>query len=159
MFNEMFWITAAFILLCIGIARPVKRQVIATIDGYTRDVTQNLQVAESMHTEAREMLEMLHKEMDTAYLNAEAIIKRANEDASQIIAEAKQEAERIAQKRGTLALQRISQYEENVLQNIKAEVISMAVASVEQKLGEGLDKSMQLKIMEDDLTTIKKVVH
>ncbi|MBS0235893.1 MAG: hypothetical protein JSS50_00985 [Proteobacteria bacterium] len=159
MFDEMFWVSVAFLVFVIAAWRPAVSAIRGVLLSHSTDITHDLRESERMHKEALERLAALTKEMEAMLLQAESIIDNAKEDANALLTEAGKEAERISNKRSEIAMQRIAQYEESLLNQIRNDIINMSVAAVEQKLGEGLEKSIQLKLMEDDLDDIKKVIN
>ncbi len=160
MFNEHFIVAVTFIVFVALVFKPVKNAIIEALDQHTADAIKNLQISRQVFEEAQAMLAEIQKKYKAAEKNSRDIITKAKSEAEAIIREASLEFENISNKKTQVALSRIAQQEQRIMEQLKESIIQKAIDDVNHVLVKQLDKSAQMNLIDDSIEKIgKKVVN
>lgn len=159
MFNEGFWVLLSFLIFIGIVFKPAKAILLKTLDDRALKIIHDLNEAAKIKEEAIAMLKVVEAEHASIKQNAKEIIKKAEHEAKVILEESKRQAENITKKRLELAMQRISQQEEQIITNVKTEAVDSALAIVQKMFVEEIDKSIKLGLIDDSIKSLKKFVH
>jgi F-type H+-transporting ATPase subunit b len=153
-------IVALSLLVFIGLLyKPVKKGIISALDNYAAEAIRSLDDAQAMFNEAENLVNDAKEELIEAKITAKEIVARAHKEAADLLAEAKSEAERITTKRAEIAMARITQQEQQIMDELKQEAIALAMRNVHTNLIKELDSKAQLSLIENGLTDIKKIIN
>ena len=160
MFNEHFIVAVTFVVFIVLVYKPMKNAIIDALDQHTADAIKNLQISRQVFEEAQAMLTEIQKKYKEAEKNSKDIITKANEEAEAIMREATIEFENISNKKTQVALFRLAQQEQRIMEHLKESIIQRAIEEVNQTLLKQLDKTAQMKLIDDSIERIgKKVVN
>lgn len=157
--NESFVAAIAFIIFAGLVFKPVKRLIVSMIDDYTAQAIKKLEEAEAIFQDAKVMSQEVQKQYKQAKIDSVDILNNAKLEAASLIEDARKDVENMTAKKTQMALERISQQEKHMVEDLKKEAISLAVATVEQGLLKELDKSAQNSLINHGIKEVKKLVH
>lgn len=159
MLQESFFISLSFFMFVALIYKPLKRSLISILDKKISSISKYIEDSTSVRSEALLLLEKIKDQHMTAQEDAKKIVAIAEEEAKQIVLEAEQEVARITKKRIELAMQRVTQEEENIINSIKAEALEAAVARVEMMLLKELDTNSKTDMIDDSIRAVKRLLN
>jgi F-type H+-transporting ATPase subunit b len=159
LFNEGFFVACSFAAFVGLVYKPAKKGIISVLDNRTERAISALREAESLKAEASDILHALKRERIKARKEAAEIIEAAKNDAELLIKEALEKAEELAERKFALSTERIAQAEKQILSDIKAQTIELAVSRVEEILINELDKNAHLDLISSSLADTKKLVN
>ncbi|MFI4983882.1 MAG: hypothetical protein ACHP6I_01645 [Rickettsiales bacterium] len=157
--NESVVVAVAFLIFASLVFKPIKNYLLSMIDDYTAQAIRKLEEAENILKQAKSLSHKIDKEFKQAKLDSQTIVKKARIEAKSIIEAARKQVEDVLAKKTDLAMERISQQEKHMVEDLKKEAIAMAIATVEQGLFKELDKSAQNSLINHGIREVKKLVH
>lgn len=146
--DASFWVSVAFLVFLALIFRPVGRMLGKGLDQRSARIQSELDEALRLKEEVRAVLASYQRKQKEALQEAEAIVAHAQEEAERLIETAHSELEHALNKRIELAMQKISNYEASVLQELHHEAIDNALASVYTYLEKNNTPELQKTLVE-----------
>ena len=136
-----FWILVAVVVFLALVWKPAKRMLLGGLDGRADRIRAELAAAQGLREEA-----------ERALASHQAQQRQAAEEATEIIAHAKAEAERIAtaaareledalRRHQDLAEERIAQEEAKALAEIRSVTVDVAISAARRVIAAALDES------------------
>ena len=157
--NPYFWYSISFFIVCFIIYKfgmpVINRALDKRIEGIKRD----LQEAESLRVEAQEMLAQYQRKHRDAVQEAEAILKRAKDNAEQFRQTAEAELEETMKRREEQLEERLSRMEQNAIDDIKSYAAQLAMNAAEQIVIDQLDKKTNTKLVDQSIDALEKNLH
>jgi F-type H+-transporting ATPase subunit b len=149
-----FWILVAVVVLVALLWRPAKRMLLGGLDGRADRIRAELAAAQGLREEA-----------ERALASHQARQRQAAEEATEIIAHAKAEAERIAatsareledtlQRHQHLAEERIAQEEAKALAEIRSVTVDVAISAARRVIAAALDESRGAALIDDAIAEL-----
>ena len=159
MFTETFWITVAFVVMVGGAFRPVKKAICSMLDTRSKEIVKNIDEARSMQEEAESILKDLQIEHKKAQDNAENIIAEAKKEAELILKEAEEQSSKIVQHKTDIVLQAINKHGDKIVKELKSEGINLALTYVQESLAKSLSQKDHKDIVNDNIQDLRKVIN
>ena len=125
--DPTFWVLVAFVIFIALIAKPLGRGAGAALDKRADKIKADLDEAERVRVEAQELLASYQKKQREAARDAEDIIAAAKEEADRIAKHGAERLEEILARREKQALDRIGQAEENAREQVRIFAATRAV--------------------------------
>lgn len=155
-FNESTIVAIATFLFVSVLYKPAKNSILSFLDNKIIETAAKIKEAEEMRKEAEVMLEQIQSELESAKVTAKEIINSAQEKSVQILEDAKNEFNKISQRKTELAMERISQQESSIIEEFKGEVLTKALNHVEEVLSKQLSSSAKDHLLDSSINNLKK---
>jgi F-type H+-transporting ATPase subunit b len=141
-----FWVAIGFVLLVVGIAKPVSKGIGAALDTRAEKIRSTLAEAEKLRQDAERLLAEYERKTRDAMRESEDIVAQARAGAERMAAEAEASLAIALKRREQLAIEKIAQAEAEALQQVRAAAVDVAVAAARRLIGEslGADRSSAL---------------
>ncbi len=139
-FDESFVIALAFTIFIVLVAKPVFSLVTRGLDKRSDGIKDELEEAMQLKEEAQALLASYQRKQKKSMEEAEEIIAHAKLEADRIVKDAKKRVEEDIAKRTELALQKIAQAEANVFQEIRENAVDITVSAARTLIAENLSK-------------------
>ena len=136
-YEAEFWVAIAFVIFLLLLWRlGAHRSLLASLDARSRKVHDELAEARRLKSEAQTLLAQYQKKRREAEAEAAAIVAQAKTEAEEIADEAKARMEDFVARRTKMAATKIAQAEQQALADVRAAAAEAAVKASEKILGE-----------------------
>src|SRR4051812_39985859 len=102
-----FWLGVAFLIFIIAISRPVARAVGTALDSRAAEIARNIEEAQKLHEETKAALEGYKQKLAAAGREASEIVANAEQEARRMRENAEHELATTLKRREELALDKI----------------------------------------------------
>ena len=157
--NPVTWVAVSFAIVVGAIAKFVAPLIVKALDQRASDVSDELARAIALREEAEATLAKYKKKQEEALLEAEELIQRANLEARRITKEAEQQAEASLEKRTRMAIDKISQAENNAVKEVRERVINVAVVAAKEILKSEVSKKSNDDMLQKTTDEITRQLH
>ena len=137
--NPGFWVAVAFVIFVLIFARPVWKFSVKSLDKKINAIETSIEEATTLREEAQDLLASYKRKLATAEKEAEDIIGQAREEALTIKAQMTKELKSSLSRREKLALDRISQAENDATSEVRTMITDVALLATRQLLIENID--------------------
>ena len=137
--NPGFWVAVAFVIFVLIFARPVWKFSVKSLDKKINAIETSIEEATKLREEAQDLLASYKRKLATAEKEAEDIIGQAREEALKIKAQMTKELKSSLSRREKLALDRISQAENDATSEVRTMITDVALLATRQLLIENID--------------------
>ena len=137
--NPGFWVAVAFVIFVLIFARPVWKFSVKSLDKKINAIETSIEEATTLREEAQDLLASYKRKLATAEKEAEDIIGQAREEALKIKAQMTKELKSSLSRREKLALDRISQAENDATSEVRTMITDVALLATRQLLIENID--------------------
>ena len=150
------WVLFAFILFC-GLAWRVGRPIfLKKLDGRIEEIRKEIQVAESLRTEAQDLLAQYQRRQRDAAQEAEQILNNAKIHASRIMSEAEQELAESIKRREQQLADRLKAMEVAATAEIRAYATDLAIKATAEIITKTLDEKSNSRLVEESIEQVSK---
>ena len=154
-----FWVLVAVLIFLGAVWKPARRFLLGGLDRRAERIRAELAAAQGLREEA-----------ERALAACEARRRRAAEEAAEIVAHAKLEAERIAaaaaramedalERRGRLAEERIAQEQARAVAEIRAVTVDVAIAAARRVIAAKLDEQRAAALIDAAIAELPNQLH
>jgi F-type H+-transporting ATPase subunit b len=141
-----FWVAVAFVIFVLILLKlGVHKKAVTALDGRAARIASELDEARKLRDEAQAILAESEKKRRQAEQDAQDIIAGARAEAERVAAEAKERAEEFVARRTAMAQQKIAQAESQAVAEVRAAAAEAAVAASEKVL----TQTVQGKVADD----------
>ncbi len=133
-----FWVAVGFVILVVGIARPVARAMTSGLDARSARIRAALDEARILREEAQHLLAEYQRKQRDAAREAESMIEQARAEAGRIAAEAAASLDRAVERREALARAKIAQAEADAVREVRNVAIDVAIAATGRVIADHL---------------------
>ena len=148
------WYFVSFAMFAFVIGKYGWPFLIQYIDNRIEAIRQEIAKAESLHTEAQELLAQYQRKHRDAVQEADAIIKNAEKHAEEIKAAAEAEIEETIARRETQLQERVARMEASAIDEIRAHTANLAIDATAEIIAEKLDKKANQNLVEHSIKAI-----
>ena len=122
MFDESFFVLVATIVTIIVVFKPVSKAVLGALDDYRRKVSADLDYAQNLHLEGRELIASLNAKRQEIKKRAKAIVEQANESCKQQYEQALVVFQRTSDTKRRLLQDRLNRFESQCTLDVKEDI-------------------------------------
>ncbi|MDH5557089.1 MAG: F0F1 ATP synthase subunit B [Alphaproteobacteria bacterium] len=148
MHSTTFWVAVAFSVFVIAAFKPGKRVLTQALDSRIAKIREEVEEAQRLREEAQTMLASYQRRQREAIQEATQIVAHAREEAERAKVKAEAELEESIARREQQAALKIAQAEAAALEEIREKAVDMAI----QATAKLLEKSMAGKAGEQAVT-------
>ncbi len=159
MFGEAFWVGLAFIVFTAAVYRPVSRMVGAALDGRAEKIRAELDEAVRLREEAQALLAGYERRQNEALKEAEEILAHAKEEAERQSRQAGEALEEIIRRREAQALDRIARAEEDAAADVRNAAVELAIAATKKLISSELDEDHRQALVDDAIGELGDKLH
>ena len=136
--DPTFWVAIAFVLFVIAIFKPIRGDMLGGLDAKIAEIRQEVEEAEKLREEAQSLLANYQRQQRQALQDAENIVARARAEAERHQAEGNKAMKEMVRRQEEQARDKIAQAEANAIQEVRAMSVELAMAAVEKLLTDRL---------------------
>lgn len=138
-----FWVLLAFVIFVALLWKKIAGAFVGVLDARTEKIRQELDEAQRLREEAQSLLASYQRRQRDAQKEAEEIIAHAREEAERLRRQAAADLEASLKRRETQAIDRIAQAEAAAMQEVRTLTVDLAIAASRKLLSENLPQSQQ----------------
>ncbi len=154
--DSTFWVAVSFFIFIAGLVYlKVPQKVNNSIDMQIDKIKKELEEAEKLKVEAKNLLSDYENKIDKSKKEAQDIINIAKKDSERNILNKTKKFHELLEERKKNAEQKIIQMKENALKDIKNISIKVSVEAVEHLIKNSIDKNKIEKIYTESLDQVK----
>ena len=154
--DENFLVAVSFIVFLYFAYKPVKKAIINSLDVKIDDIKQKFAESEKIKTEAKLLLEEIHKEMMNFEEYKKQIINKAKDSTEKLIKKRTKEMEIALDRKSKSANQIIENEKSKISEELKNEFIDSVINSVRNYLIESKNNSISDEEIIDKFINHKK---
>ena len=159
-FDATFWVGIAFIaFVALLVWKGVHRIIIAALDKRAVSIRAQIEEARALREEAQTLLAQHQREQRDAAKTAEEILEQANREAKLALKTAEEEMERSAERRMTMAQEKIAQAEAAAVKEVQSVAARVATAAARQLLADKLSADKRAELIDSAIAEVDKRVH
>lgn len=149
-----FWVLVAVAILVALLWKPGKRMLVGGLDSRAERIRTELETVRGLREEAERALASYEARQRQTAQEAEQLIAHAKAEADRIAAESARALEESLERRRRLAEERIAQEEARALAQIRAATVDVAVAAARRVIAAGLDGQQSAALIDDAIRTL-----
>jgi F-type H+-transporting ATPase subunit b len=141
-------VAIAFVIALAVVARKVWATITAALDTRAARIKAQLDEARTLREEAQQALAQIQRRQRDALQEAEAIIAHAREEAARYAEKAKQDLEAALQRRERLAQERIALAESKAVDEVKGAAVDVAIDAARRIIADNLGETQGNALIE-----------
>ena len=154
-----FWYGVSFAMFVAVIWKYGWPVLIGFLDKRIEEIRDEIDTAESLRTEAHELLAQYQRKHRDAVEEAEQIIKNAQVHADEIKAQAEEDIEEILARREKQLEERIARMQAKAIEEIQEHTANLAIEATAGIIADKLDKKANQSLVDESINTIGKKLH
>ncbi|HTV89741.1 MAG TPA: F0F1 ATP synthase subunit B [Stellaceae bacterium] len=128
-YDPEFWVAVACAAFIVVVWRPTRRTLLGSLDSRAARIRAELDEARRLREEAEELLVSYRRKEREAIAEAEAIIAQAKGEAERVAEQSARDLEQSLARRQRLAEERIAQAEAKAVGEIRSVAVDVAIAA------------------------------
>ena len=154
-----FWVLLAVAIFIVVVWKPIRRNVVSTLDGRALRIREELGAAANLREEAQQALAAYQHRQQEAAAEAAQIVSHAKEEAERIAAQSLRDLEEALRRRETLAQERIAQEEAKALAEIRGIAVDVAISAARQVIAASLDERRGAALIDNAIAELPRQLH
>ena len=147
--TQAFWLVVSFVALLAIMWKFVTPMLTETLDARANQIREDLDRAANLKTEAEQMLRTYEKQLKTAQEEASDIVAQARKDAEDLAAKRTKELEGELSRKADVAAKSIDQAKNKAMDELKKEVANMTILATEKVVGAMMDEKSAKKFADE----------
>ena len=156
--DTYFWYTVSFIGFVFVLVKFGWPAFLKFIDARIESIRTEIERAESLYTEAHELLAQYQRKHRDAVQEADHIIKTAEKNAADLKAQAKAELEEIIARREKQLQERLKRMEEQAFNEVRQYTANLAIDATAKIIAEKLDQKANQNLVDASIKSIAKSI-
>ncbi|HYE50869.1 MAG TPA: F0F1 ATP synthase subunit B [Azospirillaceae bacterium] len=158
--NPTFWVLVAFVLfLALVYFKGGFRALGKALDDRAEKIRQEIETAQKLREDAQAALAQFQRKQRDALKEAENIIAAAREEAERIRRQAAADLEVSLKRREAQAIEKIAQAEAQALQQVRDLAVDIAVAATEKLLVQTVDEARNDQLVAQAIGELQSKLH
>jgi F-type H+-transporting ATPase subunit b len=154
-----FWVDVAFLLVVALAWKPVSRAIGAALDARAAKIKARLDEAHKLREDAQELLATYQRKQRDAMKEAEDIIAHAKNEAERLAVQAAKDLEASIKRREQTAVDRIAQAEAQAVKEVQELAIDVAIAAARKVIGESLSPLQSSTLVDTAIQDLPRKFH
>ena len=154
--DQEFWFAVAFVVFVVSAFKPIKKALTDNLDGRSAKVRQQLDEAAALRTEAQQTLDLYRSKQEQAVKDAAEILAAAKEEAERMRKHGEEELKRSIAARELQAMDRIALAEQAAVQAVKAHAVEIAIQAATGLVSEAIDKAGASALVDQAIDDLPK---
>lgn len=159
MFNETFWVGLAFVIFVAAVYRPVSRKMGAALDDRAQRIKEELDEAVRLREEAQALLAGYERRQNEALKEAEDILAHAREEAERQTRQAGEALEELIRRREAQAVERIARAEEEATADVRNAAVELAIAATRKLILSELKEDQRQALVDEAIGELGDKLH
>jgi F-type H+-transporting ATPase subunit b len=148
MFNDpTFWVAVSFVLFVVLVIWKGGSSLVAGLDNRAKEIQRRLDEAQQLREEAQAAKAEYQRRQRDALSEAEAILDHAKTEAVRMREEAEVKLAQSLARREQVALDKIQAAEAKALQEVRAQMVDLAVAATRRLIQDNMDDATQNRLV------------
>lgn len=152
--DPTFWVAVSFVLFVVLVARMVWQKATASLDTRADEIRRRLEEAQNLREEAQAAKANYQRLQRDALKEAEAILAHAREEAKRMREDGESKLEASLARREQLAVEKIAAAEAKALQEVREQMVDLAVAATQQLIASNIDDKVRSRLVDDAVSEI-----
>ncbi len=152
--DSTLWVLISFVLFLYVAYRFGKNAVIGGLDSKIEEIRKEIETAESLRVEAQELLAQYQRKQRDAEQEAGEIIARAKDHAEKIKVQAETDLAEVMARREAQLADRIKRIEQNAMAEIKAHAAQLAIQATHDVIAQDLDQKTEEDLLSASIKTV-----
>lgn len=149
-----FWVAVSTIIFFIIALKPMRFAINKGISDKISKIRRELDEAEKLKSEAIALLGEAERKLAAVEDQAKAIIKNAESQSNIMLSNSKLKLERDIKIKKDMALQKIKNFEDNAIDEVKKKVSAVTLLAVQTIVEENLDESVLNELADESINKI-----
>ncbi|WP_207486014.1 F0F1 ATP synthase subunit B family protein [Arenibaculum pallidiluteum] len=158
-FVPEFWVAVAFVVFVVLVFRKAKTIILSTLDERAEKIRRELEEAQRLREEAQALLAQSQRKQREALKEAEDIVAHARDEAERLRRTAETEMEEHIRRREAQAVDKIAQAEASALQQVRDMTVDIAIDATRRILTERMDERQSSALVEESIRELPKNLH
>ena len=154
-----FWVLIAFVIAIAFLVYKARGAVIGGLDARAAKIRSEIEEAQKLRDEAQERLAEFQRKQRDALKEAEAIIAQAKEEAERLAAQGVKDLEAAIERRRRLAQEKIALEEQKAMADLRNAAVDVAVAALRRVLAEDLDPARKNALIDQAINALPPTLH
>lgn len=154
-----FWVFIAFLILVGGVFKKVSAALVNGLDARAGRIRAQLHEAEKLREDAQSLLANYQRKQRTATQEAEAIVAQAKNEAQRMREQAQADLEQALKRREQQALQKIAQAEAEALDEVRKQAVDLALAASARLMADNLDDDRAARLVDEAIKDLPDKMH
>ena len=158
MFDQAFWVLIAFVIFVSISFRSAKKLIISGLDRRTEEIKKRLQEAENIRNEAKEIVDVNIKKLETAKKEVTTILSEANKEAEMQKKKALENLNNSMERNKDQLQDRIQKNEKETIEKLKRIISTISISASESFLKNNIDEKLHNQLIENSLSELPKKI-
>ena len=158
MFDQAFWVLIAFVIFVSISFRSAKKLIILALDRRTEEIKKRLQEAENIRNEAKEIVGVNIKKLETAKKEVTTILSEANKEAEMQKKKALENLNNSMERNKDQLQDRIQKNEKETIEKLKRIISTISISASESFLKNNIDEKLHNRLIENSLSELPKKI-
>ncbi|UEM21874.1 F0F1 ATP synthase subunit B [Skermanella mucosa] len=154
-----FWVAVAFFIFLFFAFRPGAKALTAMLDDRADKIRQELEEAQRLREDAQSTLASYQRRQRDALKEAEDIIAHAREEAERLRLHAAADLDASMKRREAQAMDKIAQAEALALQEVKSLTVDLAIAASGRLIAENMNAAQSAKLVDAAIADLPRNLH
>lgn len=156
-YDTNFWLAISFVIFCIVIVKAAGKTIIGTLDSRSDKIRTTIAEAETLRTEAQQLLAQYQRKQRDAQKETDAMIEKAKMHAYQITKNAEKELkDHIAMKESQLQDQ-VARMKDQAMAEMKAHAAHLSAAATADIIQDTMNKKTANTLIDGSIKQIKDI--
>lgn len=151
-----FWVAVSFVIFMALLWKKIVAAFTGMLDARTEKIRQELDEAQRLREEAQSLLASYQRRQRDAQKEAEEIIAHAREEAERLRRQAAVDLENTLKRREAQAMDRIAQAETAAMQEVRSLTVDLAIAASRKLLSENMPQAQQDALVSQAVAELPK---
>ncbi len=153
--DSAFWVAVSFVLFVLALLYfGVPRRITEALDARAAQIAQELDEARKLREEAQALLANYQRKQRDAEQEAEEIVTQARAEAERLAAETRETLTDQLARRTKQAQDKIAQAEAQALKEVKDTAAGVAAAAARRIITERIDQGRDAQLIDQDIKTL-----
>lgn len=157
--DPTFWVAVAFVIFIALVAKPIAKALPKALDSRAEKIRADLEEAERLKTEAQDLLAQYQRKQRDAQREAEEIVAHARQEADRLAEEARVKMEQRLARREQLTIERILRAEAQALADVRARAVDIAVDATRRVLADALPAAKADSLIDSAIKDLPGKLH
>jgi len=158
MFDQAFWVLIAFVIFVSISFRSAKKLIISALDRRTEEIKKRLQEAENIRNEAKEIVGVNIKKLETAKKEVATILSETNKEAEMQKKKALENLNNSMERNKDQLQDRIQKNEKETIEKLKRIISTISISASESFLKNNIDEKLHNRLIENSLSELPKKI-
>ena len=157
--DPAFWVAVAFVIFAVFMLWKVSDKITGALDDRSAGIKKDLDDAAALREEAQALLASYQRKQRDALAEADDIVAQAKVEAERLAAEAEVALEAEIKRRTDMALEKITQAEAQVVQEVRNTAIDVAIKAAGSLIKENIDEAKAANLINQSIGDIEGKLH